>query len=251
MKSRFFGLLIAIGLGVSGGACASSTEAAENAESAESAILSDAVSITRREDGAFNVRCSDGRWEVATSAQIAQGQACKPVSQRTESPDSQDSNDLFSNASCTGAPMTIDEAERRFPFLAVSVVVTTAKEYIRSRECVQRSRSTECDAWTTVPNMNRLYDLNLKQRGTDVVVALGESAYRTNFINRDPNTQWEGTITVGQCGSPCESGSYIKKIGPTVVLTNSCVRLNTLRSSGQQTGRTTWTEHEAVVFARF
>lgn len=112
--------------------------AGDDAQASEDQLISDADSITRRSDGQFDVRCRDGRTEIATATQVQSSEICRP----------QPSSDPFDPASCTGAPMANEDLNKYFEAGTRRGVAGTYQVATRRRTCTAVSG---CSAWQAGP----------------------------------------------------------------------------------------------------
>lgn len=117
--------------------------AADEAETTESAVISDAVSITRRDDGSFDVVCRGANGapsydEIASEQDVVQNRVCKGPA--THEP-------TFDVDTC-GASLTTTELRRFFLSGATSANLGTITLRFRERRCNDFSG---CTAWSDLP----------------------------------------------------------------------------------------------------
>jgi hypothetical protein len=116
-------------------ACSSSSE---DVDSTESNLVEDIASMTRRPDGLFDIRCRDGRFEVASAEQIRANAVCNgggsPVGAG-----------LRVQYACNGSQLEMrtlrfdgTEAVERIPFSFVSQCQTTASKLSEARAQITR-----------------------------------------------------------------------------------------------------------------
>lgn len=102
LRSSFFSCLV---FGLLASACGGGGARDDGGLSAEQRAVGDIASMTSRGDGSFDVICSDGRREVASAADVTSDHVCAPQ---------QEPPPPFA-ATCSGAPLTSDEAIARLP----------------------------------------------------------------------------------------------------------------------------------------
>jgi hypothetical protein len=143
------------------------------AGSREKFSFGDAVSITLRSDGNYDVVCKDGRKEVDTADQVQAGQICLPVP----------TTDPFDPASCPGPALTTAQA---ISFLDIpngvdAKQIGTFQVAARVRTCYP---GFSCSTWQDATGTVRMQD------GTTLDQGEAFAATGTIWINYSSNQPW-------------------------------------------------------------
>lgn len=202
----FSGLSVSLVSVVAGCSAAS---AGDDATPSESPLISDASSFTQRSDGRFDVRCRDGRTEIASAAQIQNGEVCNvpPVSDGITFTGP---NDPLDPASCAGAPWTLGALESRLPGGALTAKLpATGAIRVVARSCSLRvTGAPSCSVWAETPRKDTLTDLWMElvetpstQSGTASVSFQNTAAYTEHFSS-----------CVNESGDLCPTSFDVRKV---------------------------------------
>lgn len=123
--------------------------------------VGDALSIVRRSDGSFDIKCRDGHTEVKTEAEVRSGDICqRPVPQPLP-------EDPWNPAFCQGPPLTKAAALARIPLPNGDSFTAKTLGYLeKARLCVDADGCTEWNVFPSWTGVNPSPDLFLSNNWT-------------------------------------------------------------------------------------
>jgi hypothetical protein len=186
-----------LGFTALGAGCGGPAPDAGGATTNGKADITDSTSITKRADGNFDVKCSDGSIEVATAQQVLANQICVP------NPFDQ----------CQGPWITQVEADALLakggPFGNLGRIVTVGRASIATRE---RTCNPTCTEWSNLAGLEDSGFVSLTEIAGDVILS-------------------QDSPVTGQCGGltsatpECQAGQPAPSGGVTGLVTGSCFRI--------------------------